>query len=98
MGRLAQFPPKFSIDMCYVYILKSLRNKKWYTGSTRVDPNKRLKQHNYGANKWSRENRPFELLYFEKHTTYNKARKRENYLKTTSGRRSVGKLVNSWAH
>jgi putative endonuclease len=78
--------------MNYVYALRSLRNKKRYIGSTRLDPEKRLKQHNHGSNKWSRQNGPFELVYYEECATFREARKRESYLKTSSGRRLVDRF------
>ena len=84
----AQFPPKF-LNMCYVYVLESLKNGKRYIDSTRLIPAERLEQHNGGSNKWSRENKPFRLIYFEEYHTYSEARKRENYLKTSNGRRFI---------
>jgi len=75
-----------------VYVLKSLRNNKRYVGSTRSTPQERLKQHNISSNRWTKQNKPFELLYFEECGTYTEARKRENYLKTSSGRRFLDKV------
>ena len=78
--------------MCHIYVLKSLKNGKRYVGSTRLTPQERLKQHNRGSNKWSRENKPFELLYSEECAIYTEARKRENYLKSSSGRNWLDRL------
>ena len=75
--------------MCYIYVLESLKNNKRYIGSTRLVPDARLEQHNSGSNKWSKENGPFKLIYKEQLSTYSEARKRENYLKTSSGRRFI---------
>ena len=75
--------------MCYVYVLLSLKNNKRYVGSTRLKPEERLKQHNYGSNVWTKQNKPFKLLYTEKHTNYTEARKREKFLKTGVGRKEL---------
>ena len=79
--------------MCYIYILKSLRNNKRYVGSTKGSPAERLKQHNYGSNKWTKQNKPFKLVYSEKHKSATEARKREHFLKSGVGRQEVGKIL-----
>ena len=48
--------------MNYTYILKSLKNGKLYIGQTR-DLEKRLKRHNTGQNKSTKDNGPWELIY-----------------------------------
>lgn len=53
--------------MFYVYFLRSLRNSKIYVGSTSQSPENRLSEHNRGMNKFTSENRPFELVYYEKY-------------------------------
>ncbi len=70
----------------YVYVLRSLKNNKRYTGCTGLPPDRRLAQHNSGSNKWSKGNKPFELVYVEEHPDKTSARKRENFLKTGVGR------------
>ena len=72
--------------MFFVYFLKSLKNKKIYTGSTEKIPIERLKDHNYGSNKWTRENGPFALLYYEKYFCKKDALERELFYKTGFGR------------
>ena len=79
--------------MYYVYVLKSLCNGKKYIGLTGSLPEERLKQHNYGSNKWSKANRPFELIYTESYSNKVTARKRELFLKTDSGRRVLDRLI-----
>ena len=73
--------------MHYVYVLRSLKNKKRYVGSTKILPENRLKQHNYGSNNWTKQNSPFELVYKEIYSTITEARKRENFLKSGMGRK-----------
>ena len=77
----------------YVYVLKSLRNQKRYVGSTKLEPEVRLKQHHYGCNRWTRANGPFELIYREKYLTMPEARKRENFLKSGVGRKFLDQIL-----
>jgi putative endonuclease len=69
----------------YVYILKSLLDNRFYTGSTE-DVAERLKRHNQGKVRSTKSRRPFELIYQEVYETRTEARKRENYLKSGAGR------------
>jgi putative endonuclease len=73
--------------MFFVYFLKSLRNEKVYTGSTGRLPEDRLHQHNIGMNKWTSENGPFELAYYESYSCKTDAIMRENFYKTGFGRK-----------
>ena len=68
----------------YVYILKSIKNGKRYTGFTRKPPAVRLVEHNKGINRWTNKNRPFDLIYFEKFRSRSKALKKEKYFKTAA--------------
>ena len=74
--------------MCYVYILRSLKDNKLYIGSTR-NLKKRINAHNYGKVRSTKSREPFKLIYCEKLEDYTKARKREKYLKTGSGRKWI---------
>ncbi|MGD0457181.1 MAG: GIY-YIG nuclease family protein [Terriglobia bacterium] len=51
---------------CYVYVLRSLRDKGLYVGSTR-DLETRLRLHNDGAVRSTSPRRPFELIFYEAH-------------------------------
>ncbi|OGF61140.1 hypothetical protein A2662_03235 [Candidatus Giovannonibacteria bacterium RIFCSPHIGHO2_01_FULL_45_33] len=73
--------------MAFVYVLKSLKNRKRYVGSTNLLPEARLKKHNHGSNKFTKGNRPFELIYQESYADKTEARKRENFLKSGVGRK-----------
>ncbi|MBI2674045.1 MAG: GIY-YIG nuclease family protein [Candidatus Zambryskibacteria bacterium] len=73
--------------MAFIYVLKSLKNGKRYVGSTNGAPEERLIKHNYGSNKFTKGNRPFELIYKEEYDNMTKARKRENFLKSGVGRK-----------
>jgi len=77
----------------YVYVLESLRNGKRYTGSTSKTPPTRLKEHNNGSNRWTRQNRPFKLVYSEECQSRAEATRRERFLKGGAGRRIRDELA-----
>ncbi|OGF49719.1 hypothetical protein A3G55_03145 [Candidatus Giovannonibacteria bacterium RIFCSPLOWO2_12_FULL_44_25] len=81
--------------MSYIYVLKSLKNGKRYVGSTDLLPGERLKKHNYGSNKFTRRNGPFELVYQESCADKTNARKRENFLKSGVGRKFLDEILKS---
>lgn len=72
--------------MFYVYVLRSKKDGKWYTGFT-DDLRKRFNKHN--ANKvYSTKNRgPFKIIYYESCLNEQDARSRELYLKSGMGKR-----------
>jgi putative endonuclease len=72
-------------DMYFVYALKSLKSNYIYKGMTK-DIESRLRRHNSGLEKTTRSYRPFRLILLERFNSRNKARKREKYLKSGSGR------------
>ena len=79
--------------MAYVYVLKSLRNGKLYVGSTDLLPEERLKKHNYGSNKFTKRNGPFELVRQESYADKTEARKRESFLKSGAGRKFLDEIL-----
>lgn len=72
--------------MVYTYVIKSEKDKKWYTGSTN-DLRKRFEQHNLGQVKSTKGRGPFKLIYCEVCIDDHDARVREKYLKTGMGKR-----------
>ena len=78
----------------YAYMLKSLKDKKFYTGCT-ADIKKRLKQHNSGRVRSTKARRPFELVYWESFRTRSEAMKRERRLKSIGRDRKL-KLVQAF--
>lgn len=68
----------------YVYILQSLKDKKFYIGST-SDLNKRLIYHNKGKNRSTKYRAPFIRVYSEEYTSKSEAIKREYHLKSPKG-------------
>ena len=66
--------------------MKSIKNQKIYTGYTNQNPNGRLKEHNSGSSEWTKNNGPFELIYFESYLCREDALLREKFYKTGFGR------------
>jgi len=71
--------------MYYVYVLKSLKDRKLYVGHTN-DLIERIKQHNQGSEKSTKSRKPFRLLYYEAGNILEDAIRREKSLKTGFGR------------
>lgn len=72
--------------MYFVYILKSCEYQKSYIGIT-DDLERRLSQHNSRYYTYTKRYLPWEIIYIENFSTRLKAREREKYFKTSSGRR-----------
>jgi len=74
--------------MFYVYVLKSLKDGKFYTGSTN-NLKRRFQEHCLGEEKSTRYRRPFELIYYESCLNRRDSLRREIYLKTSWGKRYI---------
>jgi len=59
--------------MHWVYLLRNLKDKKYYISQT-DNLSKRIFQHNNGEVKSTKYRRPFELIGFEEYESQNKAR------------------------
>jgi len=79
--------------MFYLYILKSQNFGTYYIGSTH-DTEKRLKMHNSGFVKSTKNKRPWLLIYKEEFVALSEARKRELQLKSWKKRRAIESLIN----
>jgi putative endonuclease len=78
--------------MFYVYILKSLKDKSLYIGSTSNLKN-RINQHNQGSNKYSKSKAPFILVWYCCFENKTKALIFEKYLKHGSGHAFLNKRL-----
>ena len=78
--------------MYYVYVLRSLTTGRLYIGSSGA-PEVRLRAHNSGRSRWSRNHRPWVRILLEEHTDRQTAQKRERYLKSGWGRRTLLKEI-----
>jgi len=70
----------------YAYILKSLKDKRYYYGST-SNLDYRLERHNSGQVKSTKSRTPFIIHYYEKYPDRASAQKREYFFKSRSGYR-----------
>jgi putative endonuclease len=80
--------------MWFVYVLLSNVDNRTYIGSTK-NIQLRIGQHNQGMVVATRSRRPLKLIYNEEYATEGEARNREHFLKTTSGRRELKKILAS---
>ena len=65
----------------YVYVLRSLGSNKRYVGYSGKTPTEKLTEHNGGATRWTRYNRPLKLIHYEQFSDSRTARQREKFLK-----------------
>ena len=73
----------------YVYVLESLKDQNRYIGYTN-NLKRRLVEHKLGKSSSTKFGLPFKLIYFEGCINMEDAKRREQYLKTTQGRRFIG--------
>ena len=78
--------------MFWVYVLKSKKDGKQYTGFT-VDLDRRLAEHNAGRTESTRRRRPFEVIYSEAYEEREQAKKRERFLKSGQGRKELKRIL-----
>ena len=74
-----------------VYVLRSERDGRFYVGFTNY-LKRRLSEHNSGKTKSTKGYRPWKLILVEAYETRNKARSREKYLKSGSGKEYIKEL------
>lgn len=74
--------------MYYVYVLRSIKDGKLYTGFTH-DLRKRFEKHIMGLVSSTKFRRPLKLLYYEAYTHREDAARREKYLKSGMGKRDL---------
>ncbi|MBU0619602.1 MAG: GIY-YIG nuclease family protein [Patescibacteria group bacterium] len=73
----------------YIYVLESFKDGNRYIGYTN-NLKRRLEEHKKGLSFSTRFRLPIKLIYFEGCLNQEDAKRRENYLKTTQGRRFLG--------
>jgi putative endonuclease len=73
--------------MFFVYFAKSLKNNKIYVGRTDKEPDIRIKEHNQSSNKWTKQNGPFKLQYYESFLCKEDAINKEGFYKTGIGKK-----------
>ena len=83
--------------MYYTYILKSLKNGKYYIGSAN-NVDERLIQHNNGKVKSTRFDRPWKIVHLECFSTRAGAVRRERQIKSWKNRVAIERLINNAEH
>jgi len=74
--------------MYYVYVLRSLKDYRFYVGFT-SNLQTRILAHNTGKICSTKFRRPLELVYYEASKKQTDALRREKYLKSTYGKRYI---------
>lgn len=80
--------PVRNLKFYYVYVLRSKKDKKWYTGFT-PDLRKRFNDHNSNKVVSTKNRGLFDLIYYEACQNEQDARSREKYLKSGMGKRYI---------
>ena len=81
--------------MFYTYVLQSLKNSSLYIGYT-SDLKKRFQSHNAGSNKATKPFIPYKLIHYEAFLNRVDAKRRETYLKSGWGFRSIKKMLKNY--
>ena len=81
--------------MYFVYVLQSGKDGKFYTGFTH-DLERRIVEHNSGMSKSTKGRITLKLVYYEFCLNQKDAMKRENYLKTTWGKRYIKNRIKEY--
>jgi len=76
----------------FVYILRSLKNNRFYIGST-VNVKNRLKKHNGGNVISTNKYKPFKLEYFQQYPSITMAKQIEYRLKKLKRKDYIEKIV-----
>ncbi len=79
-------------EIMYVYILKSIKTKRFYIGHCR-NIGQRLKLHNVGMTKSTKAGIPWEVIYYEEFESRAQAVRREKLIKSYKGGNAFKKLI-----
>lgn len=78
--------------MYYVYILRSLKDGKFYIGFA-SDLQRRIEQHNKGLSLSTKARGPLELVYYEAYRNRKDAMAKERFFKTGWGRNYTQRVL-----
>jgi len=78
--------------MYYVYILLSLKDRKFYVGYTN-DLKSRFKEHLQGKVISTKNRRPLKIVCYEAYLFKQEAMSREKFLKSSDGRKDLRKRL-----
>ncbi len=80
-----------------VYVLLSLKDHQFYIGYT-TDLKRRLTEHFHGQSAATAPRLPFQLIFCEYYLSESDARRREDYFKTTAGKRVLKLMLVDTLH
>ena len=80
------------LTMYYVYILQSELDKEFYIGRT-GDLKRRYSEHQTGRVDSTKHRLPMKLLCYEAYNTKEEAARREDFLKSSDGRKDIKKRI-----
>lgn len=83
-------------QMFTVYLLESIKTKKWYIGFTPSSVFERLKKHNYGEVLSTKTYLPWRVIYFECYLNRSDATGREKFLKSGAGWKFLKKQLKNY--
>ncbi|MFA5050612.1 MAG: GIY-YIG nuclease family protein [Patescibacteria group bacterium] len=84
-----------SMFFYYVYVLESSKDRERYIGFT-SNLKKRLEEHKKGLSFATKFRLPLKLIYYEACLNLQDAKRREQYLKNTQGRRFLGLRIKEY--
>ncbi|MBW2215707.1 MAG: GIY-YIG nuclease family protein [Deltaproteobacteria bacterium] len=76
----------------FVYILQSQKDGSYYIGSSQ-ELSSRLARHNQGRAKYTKNKRPWDLVYQEAFSDRSSAMKRENAIKKRKSKKYIESLI-----
>ncbi len=76
-----------------VYVIVSEKTRRYYIGVTSKTVGERLAYHNRGANRSTKNNGPWVLVYKEEYLDKSQAWKRERQIKSYKGGEAFKKLI-----
>jgi putative endonuclease len=88
MASLHVHESSVTMKFYYVYILRNKRKNFLYIGYSE-NLVQRVKDHNNGRSKSTKGYLPLELIHYESYRDQRDAKRRERYLKTNRGRKTI---------
>ena len=76
----------------WVYIPKSIKNSRYYIGST-SDLSRRIEEHNTGKSTYTSFSKPFEIIFSQQYKTLLMARKVERWIKRQKDKKLIDKII-----
>jgi len=85
-------PPAPAMDKYYTYVLLSLKDHHFYIGQTN-NLDDRIKRHNEGRVKATRNRRPLKLVYYLLQNSRSEAVRYERFLKSLNGNHKFKEII-----